>query len=293
MKARDSILMVGAPDSGKTNYLGRLWGALKQENVGLRATQQSDDVRYVFDALTHLLQGKFAPRTDTNVDVEGRHCSLQVAWEREGKTQHAELLVPDVSGELWEEAVQTNELPDDWMASVRQSVGALLFVRVASPLHIPSLDWVTARERLEVAGASEDVRREAIQIPTDVQLCEFLRFLELFLGADTDVGKPRVAVLVAAWDIVDEGRSQHGPRAYLRHEFPLFADRLADVSTVEIGVFGVSVVGGDLGDPAFRDRFLAGHIDQFGYVVTGPDAVLPRDDVTTPVQWVLDGKARR
>ena len=288
MKARDSIVMIGAPDSGKTNYLGRLWRALTGGNACLRTTQQPDDVRYVLDALTHLLRGKFAPRTDTNVDVDGRHCSIQVAWEREGVPQHAELLVPDVSGELWAEAVQTNELPETWLASVRQSIGALLFVRVDSPLHIPSLDWVTAREHLEVG-----VEVAEAQIPTDVQLCEFLRFLELFLGKEADVRKPRVAVLVAAWDIVDEGRSQQGPKAYLRHEFPLLAYRLADISTVEVEVFGVSVVGGDFRDKAFRERFLGGHVDEFGFVVTEPDPVPPRGDVTIPVRWVLDGKASR
>ena len=293
MNARDAIVMIGAPDSGKTNYLGRLWGALKAaENSCLRAAQQPDDIRYVFDALAHLLQGRFAPRTDTNVDVDESHCSIQVAWKQERKTEHAELIVPDVSGELWVNAMQTNELPASWLTSVRQSIGALLFVRVDSPLHIPSLDWVTARDHLEVGGENEES-----QIPTDVQLCEFLRFLELFLGKDSDITKPRVAVLVAAWDIVDEGRAQQGPKAYLSHEFPLFADRLADVSAieaeVEVEVFGVSVVGGDFRDEAFKDRFLAGSVNEFGYVVTELGAKSHRDDVTTPVRWVLDGKARR
>ena len=288
MKARDSIVMIGTPDSGKTNFLGRLWGALKAENANLRATEQPDDVRYVFEAFTHLLQGSFAPRTDTNVDVDGRCCSIQVAWERDGETEHAELLVPDVSGELWADAVQTNELPEAWLASVRQSIGALLFVRVDSDGHVPSLDWVTGRERLEVGGEEAEW-----QIPTAVQLCEFLRFLELFLGKDADVRKPRVAVLVAAWDIVDEGRAQQGPRAYLEHEFPLFADRLEDVSTVEIEVFGVSVVGGDFRDEAFKARFLDGRVEEFGYVVTEPGAGPHPPDVTIPVRWVLDGKASR
>ena len=288
MKASDTIIMIGAPDSGKTNYLGRLWKALTAENASLRATQQPDDVRYVLDVLTHLLQGTFAPRTDRNVDLDGRHCSIQVAWDREGTTQHAEILVPDMSGELWSDAVKTNELPATWMARVRQSVGALLFVRVDSDLHIPSLDWVTARERQEVGGADAES-----QIPTDVQLFEFLRFLELFLGKDAGVGKPRVGILVAAWDIVDPHRSQHGPKAYLRREFPLFSDRLANISTVEVEVFGISVVGGDFRDKDFKDRFLAGQIDEFGYVVTEPNPEPARSDLTTPVRWVLDGKVCR
>ena len=290
MKDSASILMIGAPESGKTNYLGRFWHALQSNDAGLRATHQPNDIGYVIDALSHLLQGEFAPRTKKSDDADGKHSPIPVSWEREGKAEQAEILVPDVSGEIWEKAVQTNELPESWMAAVRQSVGALLFVRVASSLHIPSLDWVTAGRLLQVTGAANDAPRKAIQIPTDVQLCEFLRFLELVLGKDADVDCPRVAVLVAAWDIVDEDRARHGPKAYLTAEFPLFAGRLADVSTLEVEVFGVSVVGGDFDDDDFTARFLAGEINDFGYVVTGPGPVPDRNDVTAPVQWVLDGK---
>ena len=295
MKASDSIVMIGAPESGKTNYLGRLWGALQAESGPLRATQQANDIRYVLETLSHLLQGKFPQRTEKSDGFEGRHCSVRVAWERNGKTEHAELLVPDVSGEIWEDAVETNEVPEAWMASVQQSIGALLFVRVASSVNSPSLDWVTARELLELEGAAGNEGRQEAEIPTDVQLCEFIRFLELALGKDVrGASRPRVAVLIAAWDIVDEDRAGRGPKAYLEHEFPLFAGRLADVSAIDVEVFGVTVVGGDFADDAFRAKFLAqGDIDKFGYVVTESSAVPPGDDVTTPVRWILDGKAGR
>ena len=292
MKARESVVLIGAPDSGKTNYLGRLWRALQGENANLRATRQPDDIRYVMDALTHLLQGEFAPRTQKSADGSGRECLVQVSWEQEGKTRDAELLIPDVSGELWEEAMETNELPEAWMAKVRQSGGALLFVRVASPLNRPSLDWVTARKLQQVGGVADSARREA-QVPTDVQLCEFLRFLEFALGKDADLDRPRVAVLVTAWDMVDKDRAKHGPKEYLRAEFPLFASQLAFTSTLDVEVFGVSVVSGDFNDDEFRTRFLNGDIDEFGDVVTESDVGPKSGDVTTPVRWVLDDKAGR
>ena len=293
MKASDSIVMIGAPESGKTNYLGRLWQSLRVGNTSLRATQQSDDIRYVVEALGHLLQGKFAPRTEKNAEIGTRHCLVPVAWEREGKTQHAELLVPDVSGELWKEAVETNELPEAWMVSLRRSVGALLFVRVQSTLNRPSLDWVTAGELLEIERRVDDARPEEVQIPTDIQLCEFLRLLEFALGKDAAGGRPRVAVLVAAWDLVDKGRAERGPKAYLHDEFPLFAGRLANVSTLEVEVFGVSVVGGDFIDDAFTGQFLKGDIDEFGYVVTESGTMLDGGHMTAPVRWVLDGNVGR
>ena len=293
MTTRESIVLIGAPDSGKTNYLGRLWQALRRDNAELRATRQPDDISYVINALSHLLQGKFAPRTQQSVDSSGRECLIQVSWEQNGTTRDAELLVPDVSGELWQDAMGTNELPEAWMARVRQSLGALLFVRVASPLNRPSLDWVTARELQVVCGAADSSRRDDFRIPTDVQLCEFLRFLEFSLGKDTELGRPRIAVLITAWDVVDEGRAKHGPKVYLRKEFPLFAGRLADISTLDVEVFGLSVVSGDLRDDDFKARFLDKAIDEFGYVVTKPGTGPHPGDVTIPVRWILDGTAGR
>ena len=289
----DSIVMIGAPESGKTNYLGRLWGALQDEKTNMRATQQPDDIRYVFYALSFLLQGEFPPRTQKSVDVDERHCLIPVAWEHKGKTRRAELLIPDVSGEIWEESVLTNELPEAWMKSVRRSIGALLFIRVGSSLNRPSLNWVATQELLEIAGEADEGQHRGFQITTDVQLCEFLRFLELALGKDADVDRPRVAVLVAAWDLVDEERAQQGPRAYLEKEYPLFAGRLTDVSTLEVAAFGVSVVGGDFADPEFKTRYFEKSIEECGYVVADSDVVQQDDGVTTPVRWVLDAKARR
>ena len=290
MRGSNSIIMIGAPESGKTNYLARVWQALQGDEVPLRATRTDDDIRYVMDALNYLLRGKFAPRTDKGVEIV-RGCSVDVAWDKDGKTEQAELVVPDVNGELWERAVKTNELPEEWLRRVRGSVGALLFVRVASSVNRPALDWVTSAQLLRLDGGSDSTREDEVQVPTDVQLCEFLRFLEFALGEDTRVGRPRVAVMVTAWDMVDDSRAREGPAHYLSEEFPLFAGRLADVSKVEPGVFGVSVVGGDFSDSDFRERFLAGEIGEFGFVVgeAGP----AERNVTTPLHWILDGTVER
>ncbi len=284
MEASNSIVMIGAPESGKTNYLARVWAALHGEEGPLRAMQTDEEIGYVMDALEHLLQGEFAPRTETGVEMV-RGCSVQVAWYKDGRTEQAELVVPDVNGELWERAVETNELPEEWLRKVRESVGALVFVRVASSVNQPALNWVTAADLLRLDRELESGREDKVRLPTDVQLCEFLRFLEFALGEDTRVGMPRVAVMVTAWDMVDESRARQGPARYLSEEFPLFAGRLGDVSKVEGGVFGVSVVDGDFNDPEFRDRFLAGDIRDFGSIVgTGAER-----DIATPLRWILDG----
>src|SRR5207245_929374 len=102
---------------------------------------------------------------------------------------------------------------------------------------------------------------------------------------------PRVAVLVTAWDMLDNQRSAAGPSAFLRCEYPLFGGRLRDTSKLQVRVFGVSVVGGDLdADKDFRTRFLEGELNTAGYVMTeSPNGITKELDLTVPLAWLIRG----
>jgi hypothetical protein len=277
-------MLIGGPDSGKTNYLARLWEALRSGEGRLKVPAVPPNIKYVEDALAHLLQGSFAPRTDKNLEESRR--SLVIPVESEDHTGNAEIVVPDVSGELWKSAVETSELPSEWLEQMKKSSGALLFVRVLSDLNVAPLDWVTAEKVLRLHGTDE----EALDaIPTQVSLCELLRFLEISLRENEDSTKPRVAVLVTAWDRLDNSEAAAGPRAYIEKEYPLFAGRLRDIDKLDIDIFGVSVVGGDLDvDEEFRKRFFEAELKSAGYVVTylaeKPTEVF---DITLPVAWLV------
>ena len=60
---------------------------------------------------------------------------------------------------------------------------------------------------------------------------------------------------------------------------------------MEVKVFGVSAVGGDFADAAFKARYLAG--DASGFVAMGGGKTLRvENDVTIPIAWVIgDGTA--
>ena len=47
------IMLIGGPDSGKTNYLARLWKAL-QSGSGRLKSVESPEIKYVEEALAHL-----------------------------------------------------------------------------------------------------------------------------------------------------------------------------------------------------------------------------------------------
>lgn len=275
-----SIILLGGPDSGKTNYIGRLWRALDSGTGALHAAEQPDDINFVLEVTDHLFEGGFAPRSEHS--DERRDFEVVVAATKGGP--RARVLVPDISGELWRNAVIDSEIDPDWMNELRRADGALLFVRVGSDQDVRPLDWVTSRSMLEKLGDEEDPG-----LPTQVMLCELIRFLECSLADREDGEHPRLSVVVAAWDLVDVGMFQQGPEAYLEREYPLVAGRLSDLEGLDVRIFGLSVVGGDLKhDPAYRQAFLETGLDGHGWVAVHDGNGWTKDsDVTLPIAWAV------
>ncbi|MFM0077162.1 hypothetical protein PQQ86_39115 [Paraburkholderia sediminicola] len=282
-----AVVLVGGPDSGKTNYLGRLWAAVNAGKGRLRAARAPGDIEYVEEILSHLLQGGFAPRSDKNLETRRTNFSVSLTLADSATSEEIELTVPDVLGELWKNAVETLEIREHWMSKLQASTGALLFVRIHSDQNVAPMDWVTAQRILELHGDEGD----AAKIPTQVFLCELVRFLEHTLIKPPPSQRPRVAVVVTAWDLLDADTSAGGPGEYLRKQYPLFAGRILDTERLEVRVFGVSIVGGDLtDDEAFRQSFVDGDLLKSGYVVSDGQGNRERsDDITLPVAWLVAG----
>ena len=275
-----SIILLGGPDSGKTNYIGRLWRALDVGTGVLYAAEQPEDINFVLEVTDHLFEGGFAPRSEHS-DAR-RDFEVVVAATKEGP--RSRVIVPDISGELWRNAVIDSEIDSDWMRELRQADAALLFVRVDSDQDVRPLDWVTSRTMLEKLGGEEDQG-----LPTQVMLCELIRFLEISLADREDGGLPRLSVVVTAWDRVAPDMFDQGPIAYLEREYPLLAGRLDNLESLDVQIFGLSVVGGDLKhDPEYRQNFLEAGLDGQGWVAVRDGDKWRKDpDVTLPIAWAV------
>ena len=278
-----SVVLIGGPDSGKTNYIGRLWPALDARQGSLVAAAQPQDIGFVLDTADHLFEGRFAPRTEHKDDRR----DFEIVVTPVGVSLDTKIVIPDISGELWRDAVRNSEISEEWMQQLRSAAGALLFIRVHSDLNIQPLDWVTSRRLLAQIGEDEDRDK----LPTQVMLCELIRYLELTLQ-DRPGGKlPRLSVIVSAWDLIDEDTSKVGPNVYLEREYPLLAGRLRDTERLEVQSFGLSVVGGDLrNDAGFREAFLDTAFDENGWILAyerNGNNWIKYPDVTLPVTWVI------
>ena len=131
------------------------------------------------------------------------------------------------------------------------------------------------------------------KMPTQVMLCEFLRFLELKVPGCPAGRKPRLAVIVTAWDLLDDDRSAAGPEVYLQKEYPLFAGRLADLDRFNVTIFGMSILGGDpQADEGFRDELLNSGLKSAGFVRFAHEGTVEEvSDVTRPIAWAIGHRA--
>lgn len=274
-----SVLLIGGPDSGKSNYVGRLWIALKERRGRLQRIGMPSNIEYVDSICEQLLKGEFSGRTDRS--SERREFTAQLKDGDHGCPFH--LVVPDFSGELWHEAVRDSELPQEWLEEIEKACGALLFVRVHSPSNVQPVDWIVAPGQL--AGKYGGQNNET-EIPTQVVLCELLRLLQQRLSRPSK--KPRVAVMVTAWDLLDEVTRAAGPLAYLTAQFPLFAGAIEGCESLELSIYGVSIVGGDLGEPNFQQKCLESDLSEMGHIQRMVEGSWDgSSDLTLPVAWVV------
>lgn len=279
MTFEKSFILVGGPDSGKSNFLARLWLALQSKRYSLVSKVPPDDLDYIEGIAAHLLTGKFVPRTEP----EDKHRNFQVTVEAPELDLKVEIVVPDLLGEIWKKAVSTLEVPERWYNALRNANGAIIFVRVLSDNNVQPLDWVVSQQLL-LAGLRNDGDNE---IPTQVVLTELLRFISENISRSN--GKPRVAVVVTAWDLLHKDEAAAGPTAYLSNQFPMFAGRIKDADDLNIKVFGSSIVGGNLDVVDFMQQFLKGDIDDSGYIVMDGQGYSHERplDITEPLKWLI------
>ena len=120
------------------------------------------------------------------------------------------------------------------------------------------------------AGSSE--KPPEISPPTQVVLVDWLQFLRrAFTSRVHGTFRPRIGIVIAAWDAVPNDQQKLGPDPYLKDNFPLLHQFIhSNYTAFDFQEFGLSMVSGDLtNDEDFKARYLSGRPQDFGYVVYG------------------------
>lgn len=281
MSAPTSVIFVGGPGSGKSNYLFRTWIALERRNSRLSAAGLPEDVDYLHSGASILLDGRFAPHTSKDTRV----ISEIPIRTHDVKEAEGVLVVPDATGELWLDLYHSREWPQQWDSLLSRQSSYILFICIGSNHNVPALDWITC-ERLYGSG----VAPQPTDVPTQVLLVEWLQILRSIVNLrEGHAHKPRLSVVLTAWDRLPADRRQESPQNFLETEFPLFAQFLrADAHGFEVKVFGVSIVGGDLErDPDFQKAYQQSDPSGLGYSVSDAARGVEQSEVLLPIYWAL------
>jgi hypothetical protein len=313
-----SLALLGGPGSGKTTYLGALVDALESERLpGISMSGAAIDTQPQQLLVDPLLNGRYfqQPSTDERLALPLRYALP------DGDPQPFVLSVGDYDGEAIERLF--NNRIDGWSDEWRVRAEASAFLLMLRPGAFEPLPLLgraprgeppPARERERFGSSPSSVfgpgivdaeipaRRVVrpdesirIPIPTVVGLVELLQFIRharnLAPGERPPLGELRVAVVLSAWDALDERWQARRPAEYARAHASLLVDFLAsNFRADDMMMFGLSATGGDLRDEAHREHYL----EHPGGYVTWADAtgqVQTTSDLALPIRWALFGDA--
>jgi hypothetical protein len=190
------------------------------------------------------------------------------------------LSFPDMSGESFREMWEDRECDAELAEVLRSDSGILLFVHANTIKHPV---WVTdVVEQMRALGLpvveGKPIEWHPRTAPTQVQLVEML---QLIRKSPLNIGKRKLAVMLSAWDKVEE--EGHSPENFLALNLPLLDQYLRfgpDEWTWR--TYGVSAQGGDLDDAA--DELRAADVPSTRIKLVLNDTV--SHDLTEPLRWL-------
>jgi hypothetical protein len=300
-----SVLLVGGPDAGKSNYLSRLWLALQQGSGCMKSNGLPAFAEYLNTGVQALLCGDFVGRTSHAV-LEPN--AIPVTWTDDSQVHIGEVVIPDCSGEEWNKIHRTREWSHEWEQTLPSVQGCVLFIRAGSDKIVPALDWINDAAFLQMAESGDETPTtsdnsddsesnavaEAVELPTQVVMVDWLQCLSHAVRSVGMTSPLKVSIVVAAWDRLPHDQQNDSPEKYIDANFPMLFDFVkANLDLFSVKYLGTSVAGGDFEVQAgFKDQYLSGKPSEAGYVVQEVAGAATRSlDHALPIAWALGMKS--
>lgn len=281
------IFFMGLPGSGKTTFLAALWHVLDDQSsaTSLKLTRLSGDRTYLNRIAEAWRSCSPVERTTTQLEE-------MVSLHLEGDGFGAfELAVPDLSGEAFELQLTDRRMSARHDELVQQATGVILFVHPDLKQGTPLTQAIELEATIGSTAAQESggadgnaagiVAWSVENLPTQVKLVELLQFI-----LERAPRRVRVAVVVSAWDLVENLGLDLTPHEFVSRAMPLLRQFLdSNREDLKHTVFGVSAQGGNIPD----EKSALLELDALDRIkVRQSDDV--SHDITKPIAWLLEGR---
>lgn len=262
-------LMVGFPSTGKTTFIAALYEYLKHsKNVSFSLDCLPDDREYLEQLVESWIRCELVART-----ISGKYEKVTLSVTTNHKC--IQLVIPDLAGETYRQIFLQREIDNDLYTNIRETHGILVFIN-------STLDDISSHNRHGIqednvlgVDSSQFPPFSVEETPLRVQLVDIL---QMILDANKNV--PKVAVIISAWDIVEDNITPNQwvennitfLYNFLKHNFP------------EFQCFGISAQGGDYAKK--KDELLAieNPIDRIKVYMEDNYS----NDITMPLQYLIN-----
>jgi hypothetical protein len=285
LNGENHLSIVGLPSSGKTTLLAALWHIVREP--GSTTTLSFDGLSQGnYEHLNTLAKRWRAGKIQQRTQISGaRNVMMRL---RDAAGQRVEVSFPDLPGEDFARMWERRELDKGMLATL--SAPALVLLVNGDTIRMPA--WVVERMALTKKLGIEPAEVEPIDwsadlAPTQVRIVDLLQML---MSGDLNIGGRRLAVLISAWDKVeDEGLT---PAAILESKLPLLHQYLCngrDPWTWH--VWGLSAQGGVYEDPekgeSFAETDKLRDLERPSDRIKVVDEDVVSSDITKPLKWLI------
>lgn len=279
------VAIIGLPESGKTTLLAALWHTVREKGACTSLTF-ADLSQGNYEHLNTLAKRWRAGKRQQRTQLAGTKAVSMRLKDGSGRT--VEVSFPDSPGEDFSRMWERRELDE----TMRTTLLAPAIVLVVNGDRIRFPAWIAERNAIQRGlglppEVTDVVDWRAELAPTQVQVVELLQFL---MSGALDSGPRRLAVLITAWDVVEEDGMD--PEEVLSVQLPLLDQYLRNGrDSWTWRVWGVSAQGGayedaDSGEKLPETEALR-ELSRPSSRIKVVDGKVSSTDITAPLDWLI------
>jgi hypothetical protein len=280
------ILLVGLPETGKTNFLVGLDVILDDQHDphGLVHSEHADDRAYLEPLRAQWLRGEKLDHTSRMAQPPPHH--LSVLHPATGTK--ARFYIPDLAGESFDSQFVTRALPKDFETRIHHAKGLIVFLHCdheADHILLEHPHFLDAEATAEATSFPPIKATDwSIELSSkQAKIVDLLQFIAELRDAPL-----RLAVAISAWDLVENAPTEllpKEPARFLTKQWPLLAQYLeSNCGVYPFRAFGVSARGGGTTEEEIKRLTKLVHARDRVILVDGNHR---SNDLTRPVRWLL------
>lgn len=252
----NSILIIGAPNSGKSTFYGQLYGRMhaKKGRIQLASAPKNiTGIKRAYERLAEGLETEATPATD----------NLEVIIPAKWNDTELELVFKDYGGEQVRDIINLLEYDKTWQQRTMENDRWILFIRPGEIYHHYDLS-ITGYAKIDSSRSDDG---------THNQLSHQYGFIELIQallharekGVKSDLHSPKLVIALTCWD---ELKTKHTPLEILKEKLPLFHQFIETIwSEDSYTILGLSPQEFRLDTQEAIDKYLDELPQSFGYIV--------------------------